>query len=143
MDRITEEDLGVPFIRTLEDHRWDSNYNDIMNFNPTSRGAQRLVWASLREALIVMAAKDARIRELEEGFMRDRVKLLEANNEAWQKVVGELRSRLALAEKAVEWACEEINKMYTISDDGTEDYKYIDWKLKEMVDELRSKVRGG
>ena len=106
MDRITEEDLGVPFIRTLEDHRWDSNYNDIMNFNPTSRGAQRLVWASLREALIVMAAKDARIRELEEGFMRDRVKLLEANNEAWQKVVGELRSRLALADAVVDNAKE-------------------------------------
>jgi len=64
----------------------------------------------------------------------------------YMRVVGERDGALnevTRLREVIEWACGEINKMYTISDDGTEDYKYIDWKLKEMVDELRSKVRGG
>ena len=61
MDITTEEDLGVPFIKTLDDHRWDRDYNEVLNFNPTSRPAQRLVWASLRASLTREAAKDAEL----------------------------------------------------------------------------------
>jgi len=64
MDITIEEDLGAPFIKTLDDHRWDRDYNEVLNFNPTSRPAQRLVWASLRASLTREAALRARIGDV-------------------------------------------------------------------------------
>ena len=76
MDITTEEDLGGPFIKTLDDHRWDRDYNEVLNFNPTSRPAQRLVWASLRASLTREAALRARIELLEKVVEAARIYLL-------------------------------------------------------------------
>jgi hypothetical protein len=38
--------------------------------------------------------------------------------------------------EAAEWVCGEINKMYVIAEDGTEDYKYINWNLAGILTEL-------
>jgi len=50
-ERITEEGLGGPLVKTLSDHRWDRRYDEVTGFNPTSRNGQRLAWASLRFTL--------------------------------------------------------------------------------------------
>jgi hypothetical protein len=78
MDITIEEDLGAPFIKTLDDHRWDRDYNEVLNFNPTSRPAQRLVWASLRASLTREAALRARI----EGLEKDKAELRQELHEA-------------------------------------------------------------
>jgi hypothetical protein len=98
------------------------------------------------EELVVLADKVEREfivipKTPEENVVANAVsKLINHQYGQYAKSVKWADSRIKELEEAVEWAERKMRECATIMDDGTEDYKYIDWEWHKTADELRRRA---
>jgi len=147
-------DTGDPFFNQILKSERDSALEEnkrlnkiIKDLDGMGTGAMEYVMELLKENKQLREEQEVQ-KSIDQYMAKRYDEITAVKDKHWESYWNELGNNQKLKDEnkrlleALEWACMEIERMYSIVEDGTEDYKFIDWNLKRLKDEIQFRAKG-